>query len=52
MTAANGIHTFVNPVLYLGYSQYASSKDALAAYDEVRLWRGEICRIRFVQLLV
>ena len=40
MTAANGIHTFVNPALYLGYSQYASSKDALAAYDEVRLWRG------------
>ena len=40
MTAANGIHTFVNPVLYLGHSQYTSDKDALAAYDEVRLWRG------------
>ena len=40
MTATNGIHTFVNPVLYLGHSQYTSDKDALAAYDEVRLWRG------------
>ena len=40
MTAANGIHTFTNPVLYLGHSQYSSDCDALAAYDEVRLWSG------------
>ncbi len=37
---AGGINSFVNPVLYLGHSQYDSDKDALAAYDEVRVWRG------------
>ena len=40
LSMAGGINSFVNPVLYLGHSQYASDKDALAAYDEVRLWRG------------
>ena len=40
MTAANGIHTFADPALYLGHSQYASDKDAMAAYDEVRIWNG------------
>ncbi|MBO6167005.1 MAG: LamG domain-containing protein, partial [Kiritimatiellae bacterium] len=40
MTMPAGIHGFVDPVLYLGHSQYAADRDALAAYDEVRLWRG------------
>ena len=40
MTMSDGIQKIVNPVLYLGHSQYASDRDALAAYDEVRLWRG------------
>ena len=40
MTAANGIHTFTDPVLYLGHSQYTADCDALAAYDEVRVWSG------------
>lgn len=40
LSMAGGINSFVNPVLYLGHSQYASDKDALAAYDEVRVWRG------------
>ena len=40
MTAANGVHTFTDPVLYLGHSQYTADNDALAAYDEVRLWSG------------
>ena len=40
MTMPDGIQKIVNPVLYLGHSQYSSDKDALAAYDEVRLWRG------------
>ncbi len=40
LTMKGGIGSFVDPVLYLGHSQYESDKDALAAYDEVRLWRG------------
>ena len=40
LTMKGGIEKFVDPVLYLGHSQYESDKDALAAYDEVRLWRG------------
>ena len=40
LTMKGGIGSFVDPVLYLGHSQYASDKDALAAYDEVRVWRG------------
>ena len=40
LTMPSGLHNIVNPVLYLGHSQYTSDKDALAAYDEVRLWRG------------
>ena len=40
LSMAGGINSFVNPVLYLGHSQYDSDKDALAAYDEVRVWRG------------
>ena len=40
LSMAGGINSFVNPVLYLGHSQYTSDKDALAAYDEVRVWRG------------
>ena len=40
MTMSDGIQKIVDPVLYLGHSQYASDKDALAAYDEVRLWSG------------
>ena len=40
MTMSDGIQKIVDPVLYLGHSQYASDKDALAAYDEVRIWRG------------
>ena len=40
MTMSDGIQKIVDPVLYLGHSQYASDRDALAAYDEVRVWRG------------
>ena len=40
LSMAGGINSFVNPVLYLGHSQYDSDSDALAAYDEVRVWRG------------
>ncbi len=40
MTMPDGIQNIVDPVLYLGHSQYAADRDALAAYDEVRLWRG------------
>ena len=40
LTMPSGLHNIVNPVLYLGHSQYTSDKDALAAYDEVRVWRG------------
>ena len=40
MTMSDGIQKIVDPVLYLGHSQYDSDKDALAAYDEVRVWRG------------
>ena len=40
LTMPVGIHGFVDPVLYLGHSQYVADRDALAAYDEVRLWRG------------
>ena len=40
LSMAGGINSFVDPVLYLGHSQYASDRDALAAYDEVRVWRG------------
>lgn len=40
MTMPDGIQKIVDPVLYLGHSQYTSDKDALAAYDEVRVWRG------------
>ena len=40
LTMPAGIHGFVDPVLYLGHSQYAADRDALAAYDEVRLWSG------------
>lgn len=41
-TMSGGIHSFADPVLYLGHSQYWESgdRDARAAYDEVRLWRG------------
>ena len=34
LSMAGGIDSFVNPVLYLGHSQYASDCDAMAAYDE------------------
>ena len=40
MTMASGIHNIVDPVLYLGHSQYTSDRDAMAAYDEVRVWNG------------
>ena len=40
LTMSDGIQKFVNPALYLGHSQYTADKDALAAYDEVRLWSG------------
>ena len=40
MTMSDGIQKIVDPVLYLGHSQYALDRDALAAYDEVRIWRG------------
>ncbi len=40
MTMSDGIQKIVNPVLYLGHSQYTDDRDALAAYDEVRVWRG------------
>ena len=40
MTMPDGIQKITDPVLYLGHSQYTSDKDALAAYDEVRVWRG------------
>ena len=40
MTMPDGIQKIADPVLYLGHSQYTSDKDALAAYDEVRVWRG------------
>ena len=40
LTMGSGVHTFDDPVLYLGHSQHSSNKDALAAYDEVRVWRG------------
>ena len=40
MTMSDGIQKIVDPVLYLGHSQYESDRDALAAYDEVRVWRG------------
>ena len=40
MTMSDGIQKIVNPVLYLGHSQYDSDRDAMAAYDEVRVWRG------------
>ena len=40
MTMPSGIHNIVDPVLYLGHSQYTADSDALAAYDEVRVWRG------------
>ena len=40
LSMAGGINSFVDPVLYLGHSQYNTDRDALAAYDEVRVWRG------------
>ena len=40
LSMAGGINSFVDPVLYLGHSQYDSDRDALAAYDEVRVWHG------------
>lgn len=40
LSMAGGINSFVDPVLYLGHSQYTDDRDALAAYDEVRIWRG------------
>ena len=40
MTMPDGIQKIVDPVLYLGHSQYTADRDALAAYDEVRIWRG------------
>ena len=40
MTMPDGIQKIVDPVLYLGHSQYTADSDALAAYDEVRIWRG------------
>ncbi|MBQ2625595.1 MAG: endonuclease/exonuclease/phosphatase family protein [Kiritimatiellae bacterium] len=40
MTMPDGIQKIVDPVLYLGHSQYTADRDALAAYDEVRVWRG------------
>lgn len=39
-TIPGGIHGFADPVLYLGHSQYTGDRDAMAAYDEVRVWRG------------
>ena len=42
MTMPDGIQKIADPVLYLGHSQYTSDKDALAAYDEVRVWRGAL----------
>ena len=32
--------SMVNPVLYIGHSQYGGDWDACADYDEVRVWRG------------
>ena len=40
MTMPDGMQNIVDPVLYLGHSQYTADRDALAAYDEVRIWRG------------
>ena len=40
VTMSGGIHDFIDPVFYLGHSQYTSDRDALAAYDEVRVWGG------------
>lgn len=40
LTMPDGMHNFTDPVLYLGHSQFTGDKDALAAYDEVRIWRG------------
>ena len=40
LTMKGDIGSFVDPVLYLGHSQYASDRDALSAYDEVRVWHG------------
>ena len=40
VTMPSGIHNFTDPVLYLGHSQYTLDRDALAAYDEVRVWSG------------
>lgn len=42
MTMPDGIQKIADPVLYLGHSQYTADKDALAAYDEVRIWRGAL----------
>ena len=44
LTMKGDIGSFVDPVLYLGHSQYTADKDALAAYDEVRVWRGKARR--------
>ncbi len=40
LTMTQGIHTFVDPVLHLGRSVDTGNCDAMAAYDEVRIWRG------------
>lgn len=37
-TIPAGVHTFTDPVLYLGHSQFTSDFDANATYDEVRVW--------------
>ncbi len=40
LTMTQGIHTFTDPIPYLGRSVYTGNCDAMAAYDEVRIWRG------------
>ena len=40
MNMPDGIQKIVDPVLYLGHSQYTTDRDAQAAYDEVRIWSG------------
>ena len=42
----SGIQNIVDPVLYLGHSQYTSDRDALAAYDEVRVWSGVLTDVQ------
>ena len=42
LTIPGGMWSFVDPVLYLGHSQFPADCDAMAAYDEVRIWRGAL----------